>query len=89
MNAYQQIIWQMIRDVQDDNSDVINIMPNEAKTKEQRRLKRLHGTPRAFARACIAAIGEISVLEAHTAITEYHDEWKAAERQACSKEAKP
>lgn len=71
-------IREAIRQTRDDHADVIAMMPNEATTAGQRTLKKKHGTPRAFARAVVNAIGEISVLEANVAIRKYLDEWKAA-----------
>ena len=71
-------IRQAIQETRNDHADVIAMMPNEATTAGQRALKKKHGTPRAFARAVVNAIGEISVLEANVAIRKYLDEWKAA-----------
>lgn len=73
-------IRQAIQETRADHADVIASMPNEATTAGQRALKKKHGTPRAFARAVVNAIGEISVLEANVAIRKYRDEWEAAER---------
>lgn len=61
-----------------DNADLIAEMPDEATTPAQEELKAKHGTPREFAKACVNAIGEISCLEAHTAIAEYKNKWDAA-----------
>lgn len=71
-------IRQAIRATRDDHADVIASMPNEATTAGQRALRKKHGTPRAFARSVVNAIGEISVLEANVAIKKYRDEWEAA-----------
>lgn len=67
-----------IRATRDDHADVIASMPSKATTAGQRALQKKHGTPRAFARAVVNAIGEISVLEANLAIRKYRDEWQAA-----------
>lgn len=58
--------------------DLMRRMPSLPKTKGQRRLLRKHGSPKAFARGCIAALGEISVEEATVAILKYRDEWELA-----------
>ena len=70
----------------DDFSDVIAAMPNRATNGQQRSLQRKHGTPRAFARAVVNAIGEISVLEAGIAIRKYRDEWEAANAERSNAE---
>lgn len=64
--------------IREDNGDLIASMPTDATTPGQEELKRKHGSPRAFAQACNNAIGEISCLEAHTAIAEYKAKWDAA-----------
>lgn len=53
-------------------------MPYKATTKGQRRLLRKHGSPRAFARSCTEALGDISIDEATAAILKYKEEWEAA-----------
>lgn len=57
----------------------ILVLPNKAVNAAQRKLAKLHGTPREFAKACLQA-GEISTDEALAAIKKYHNEWEAAER---------
>jgi hypothetical protein len=47
-------------------------------------LRRRHGTPKEFAAAVYAALGEISVDEANIAIRKYQDEWDNAITQPCS-----
>lgn len=37
-----------------------------------------HGTPKEFAKACLAALGEISYEEAQAAISDYEEEWARA-----------
>ena len=69
---------EMIDQIRADNGDLIASMPTDATTPGQEELKRKHGSPRAFAQACNNAIGEISCLEAHTAIAEYKAKWDAA-----------
>ena len=64
--------------IREDNGDLIASMPTDATTPGQEELKRKHGSPRAFAQACNNAIGEISCLEAHTAIQDYLAKWNAA-----------
>ena len=64
--------------IREDNGDLIASMPTDAATPGQEELKRKHGSPRAFAQACNNAIGEISCLEAHTAIQDYLTKWNAA-----------
>ena len=71
MNEYQKLMQEMVRQTREDHADIIAEMPCKATTKGQRALKRKHGTPRSFARACVNAIGEISCLEAHAAISKY------------------
>jgi len=67
-----------IEEVRADNADLIEDMPNEATSAAQRILQTEHGTPREFAQACVNAIGEISCLEAHTAIQKYKKQWEEA-----------
>lgn len=50
----------------------------KAKTEAQRVLMAKHGSPFDFAKACAAAVGEISVDEAEAAIEKYLKEWKEA-----------
>ena len=71
-------IREAIHQTRDDHADVIAMMPDKATTAGQRALQKKHGTPRAFARAVVNAIGEISILEAQLAIRKYRDEWQAA-----------
>lgn len=71
-------IRQAIHQTRDDHADVIAAMPTRATTAGQRALQKKHGTPRAFARAVVNSIGEISILEAQLAIRKYRDEWQAA-----------
>lgn len=80
VNGYAAIreIREAIHQTRDDHADVIAMMPNKATTAGQRALQKEHGTPRAFARAVVNAIGEISILEAQLAIRKYRDEWEAA-----------
>lgn len=68
----------MVRQAQEDNCDVIDGMPDVATNAAQRALQDKHGTPKAFAAACVNAIGDISPLEAHTAIKRYRDLWAMA-----------
>ena len=53
-------------------------MPSKARTPGQRKLQRKHGSPKSFAKACIRALGEISLAEAEAAINKYHEEWAVA-----------
>lgn len=76
MNVILHEIRKAIKQTRGEHSDVIAMMPNKATTAGQRALKKKHGTPRAFARAVVNAIGEISVLEANVAIRKYLDEWE-------------
>lgn len=64
--------------VREDNGDLIASMPHDATTPGQEALKKLHGSPRMFAQACVNAIGDISCLEAHTAIQMYKLKWDQA-----------
>lgn len=75
---YEQVYRTMIEAVREDNEDLVASMSNVAVTDGQRELERKHGTPRAFAQACVSAIGEITCLEAHTAIQKYKKQWEAA-----------
>lgn len=74
----QEIIQRAIAETRADNADLIAEMPHEATSPAQLILQTAHGTPREFAQACVNAIGEISCLEAHTAIQKYLKEWKEA-----------
>ncbi len=53
-------------------------LPMRSKNAAQKALLAKHGTPFDFAKACAAAIGEISVEEAEKAVAKYLKEWKAA-----------
>lgn len=77
MNMQQQI-KAAIDAIRADNGDLIASMPTDSTTPGQEELKRKHGSPRAFAQACVNAIGTISCLEAHTAIQDYLTKWNAA-----------
>lgn len=74
----KQYLAKAIRESQGDLQYLVKRMPNRWSTKGQKLLMEKHGTPRQFAKSVIAAIGDISVLEAHAAIRKYHTEWKAA-----------
>lgn len=71
-------IQKAIKEAKDQHSDIVDSMPDKAASYKQRLLQREHGTPKEFATAVVAAIGEISVLEAQLAIRKYRDEWEAA-----------
>ncbi len=58
--------------------NLINSMPDMARTQRQAELQAKHGSPRAFAEAVVKAIGEFSVDEANAAIRKYRKEWEAA-----------
>jgi hypothetical protein len=47
-------------------------------SKAQKTLQRLHGTVDEFTDAVIAAIGDISVVEALKAIRDYRERWRHA-----------
>lgn len=52
---------------------------HHALSREQRRLRKKHGTPAEFATACYAACpGYISMDEARIAIEKYNRQWNAA-----------
>jgi hypothetical protein len=72
------VLAEAIMQSRKDNADLAAGCASAAKTKGQRELQKKHGTPKAFAEACINAIGEISVLEAMTAIQRYNKQWAAA-----------
>ena len=55
MKKDQELIREMVRLTREDNADVIAEMPNKSKTPGQRALQKKHGTPRAFATACVNA----------------------------------
>lgn len=74
----EEIIKRAIEETRADNADLIEEMPTEATNDAQRALQAKHGTPREFAQACVNAIGEISCLEAHTAIQKYLKQWEEA-----------
>jgi len=74
----KDLIKAAIDAVREQNGDLIASMPTDATTPGQEALKAEHGSPRAFAQACNNAIGEISCLQAHTAIAEYKAKWDAA-----------
>lgn len=71
-------LQEAVKQAQDSNRYLAEGLPDKAKTDGQRALQRVHGTPKEFAEACINAIGEISVLEAHVAVNKYHQQWNAA-----------
>lgn len=76
---YPKIIRDAIMETRRDNDGLIASMPDASKTSEaQKKLAAKHGSPREFAQACVNAIGEISCLEAHTAIAKYKKQWEAA-----------
>ena len=70
----------MLRGARDSAHSIINPdkLPNEANTDGQRALINKHGSPRVFALAIIAAIGEISVADAQAAVNRYLEEWDQA-----------
>lgn len=68
----------MIDQIRADNGDLIASMPCDAETPWQEALKAKHGSPRAYSQSVVNAIGEISCLEAHTAIADYKAKWDAA-----------
>lgn len=53
-------------------------LPSKPSNKAQRNLAKKHGTPREFAEAVLAALGEISVSEADAAIARYLTQWNEA-----------
>lgn len=65
----------MIQATRDNNGDLVASMPHDATNAAQEALKAKHGSPRAYAQACVNAIGEISCLQAHEAIAKYKAEW--------------
>lgn len=67
----------MIEDVRVSLEPLIMEQPDEAKSSYQQVLRRMHGTPREFARAAVMTIGEISVDEAKAAIAKYRKRWDA------------
>lgn len=75
-------IADMVQELRDHHSELISSMPQDATNVSQMTLKQLHGSPRAFAQACVNAIGEISVLEAHQAIAKYKEEWDEAGKKS-------
>ena len=74
----QYTIRRMVQTAKDGMGALMMSMPSLPTTRGQRRLLRKHGSPKAFARGCIAALGEISVDEATAAILKYRYEWDAA-----------
>lgn len=74
----QQILTDVIKRVQENFQDVVDMMPNEATNDAQRALQAKHGTPREFAEACVNAIGTISCDEAIMAIKVYAAKWESA-----------
>ncbi len=80
-NDYQKLYRDSIMEVRRDNEGLVASMPSVAKTEAQKELAKKHGTPREFAQACVNAIGEITCLEAHEAISRYQKKWNAAGRR--------
>lgn len=68
----------LMQQLRDELTAQVADLPDAATTQGQQALQAKHGTPRAFAQACIAAIGEIDVYEAQEAIEKYRAEWTAA-----------
>lgn len=75
---FANLYRQMIEETRADNGDLIASMPHDATNDAQRALAKKHGSPRMFAQSCVNAIGEISCLEAHTAIQKYLKQWEDA-----------
>lgn len=74
----RDIMAGMVHTARDNAQPLCHDLPSEAKTAGQRRLKRKHGSPLTFAKACINAIGDISYGEAEAAIRKYAREWDEA-----------
>jgi len=68
----------LVKSTRRDAHWIAEQMPRKALTKGQLALQKKHGTPYEFAKACIEAIGEISILEANQASEKYRREWEAA-----------
>lgn len=68
----------MVREARASLADLPKGLPDVAETPGQRELQAKHGTPKAFAEACIQAVGEISPAEARGAVSRYLEEWRAA-----------
>jgi predicted MarR family transcription regulator len=66
------------KQAQTDSAWIAEGMPDKAVSEKQFALLDKHGTPKDFALGCIAAIGEISILEAQQAAEKYKREWEAA-----------
>jgi hypothetical protein len=71
-------IAELVKQTRRDAAWIAEGMPNHPRTDGQIRLMDKHGTPKTFAEGCIAAIGEISILEAQQAAEKYKREWEAA-----------
>jgi hypothetical protein len=65
----------MIEETRASLEPLIMEQPDKAKNPHQKKLQKQHGTPREFARACVAAIGDISVDEAKVGIARYLKIW--------------
>lgn len=78
MNEIKELIKRIER-VKLDYQPTIDSFPDEpATTVKQQELESTHGTPRAFARALVNAIGTISCSEADFHMRCYLKKWEAA-----------
>lgn len=69
------VVLNSILEARQEASEILKDLPQAATSPRQLHLMHQHGTPHEFAKACIEAIGEISILEALVAIRKYADEW--------------
>lgn len=74
----RQTLADAINQAQKDGSWIYENMPRRTQTEGQEKLLKLHCSPYTFGKACVQAIGEISILEAQAAAEKYLREWNAA-----------
>lgn len=74
---FRETAREMLREARESLGDLPQGLPDKAETPGQVALETKHGTPKAFAEACIQAVGEISPAEARAAVERYVKEWTA------------
>lgn len=75
---FREIAREMVNDARASLADLPNGLPDSPFTDGQYRLAARSGTPKTFARNIIQLVGEISPIEARTAVARYLEEWNAA-----------
>lgn len=76
--GYRRWIADAVKETQADAKWIYKKMPRYAGNEAQIKLMKKHGSPYTFGKGCVAAIGEISILEAQQATEKYFREWNQA-----------